>query len=283
MTNLLRADFTRLRKSKLFYAFLAGMAVMGAWVPLMHYRLGQRADLTLTPDSGFCTFGIPVIMLLSALVPLLIGVDYSDGTIRNKIVVGRGRGSIYLSKLCVCLTALLLLDLAFLAPFLSLALPLLGSFMFSTADMAATGLYTLLMEIALTALYVFIAMLCQSRAYSAVLCIALCAVMIFAGMYMQSNLDEPEIMPPSVQLVMGENGLDDAEFVEQPEKPNPHYVGGATRQVMEFFYEFLPGGQAIELSTPGGDRPWTMPLYSGLILVLSTCAGLLLFQKKDLK
>ncbi len=287
MTKLLRADLFRLRKNKLFYLLLAVMAALGIWLPLMQHHANQTVFRNggggLTPDSGFGTFGIAAVMALSALVPLFIGTDHSDGTIRNKLIVGHRRADVYLSEFLVCMTALLLLDLAFLVPFLSLSLPLLGPFMLGAKATVVTGLYTLAMEMAFTALYVTISMLCQSKAYSAVLCIALCAGLLFAGMTLNAKLAEPEMRPPSMQLVMGENGVDDAEFVEHPEEPNPSYVGGAARQVLQFLYDFIPGGQAIELSIPSGERPWTMPGYSGVILLLSTAGGLCLFQKKNLK
>lgn len=283
MSKLLRADFARLWKNKLFYLFLAIMAALGVWLPLMQNNVNQKHNGKLTPDVGFCVFGMAAALLLSILVPLFIGTDYSDGAIRNRLIVGAKRSHAYLSKLFVCAAALFLLDLAFLIPFLSLALPLLGPFALGIQAAVITGLYIFVMEIAFAALYVFIAMLCQSKAYSAVLCIVLCAVMLFAGTWLQARLEQPETLPPSMELLMGEHGIEDAEFVEHPEEPNPHYVGGAVRQVMEFFYQFIPGGQAVELSYAEGERPWIMPLYSGIILIFSTAAGLLLFQKKDLK
>lgn len=287
MSKLLRADFTRLWKNKLFYAFLAVMAGIGVWLPLKQHYENQTvwADLEtkLVPDPFFCYFGIIAVLLLSALVPLFIGTDYSDGAIRNKLIVGARRGHVYLSKLLTCLVALLLLDLAFIVPFLSLALPLLGPFLYGVKATVITVLYNMAMQAAFTALYVLLAMLFQSKAHSAVLCMALCAVLLVFGIWCKSRLEEPEMYPPSVELVVGEEGLDDAELVERPEEPNPNYVSGAARHAIEFLYHFSPGGQVIELSIAGGQRLWLMPLYSGIILVFSTAAGLLLFHRKDLK
>lgn len=287
MSKLLRADLSRLWKNKLFYAALVVMAMLGIWLPLMQHHKNvtfwAERGSKLAPDSAFCWFGVAAVLLLSILVPLFIGTDYSDGTIRNKLIVGGMRMHVYLSHLLVAMTALLLLDLAFLAPFFSLALPLLGPFMHGVEATVVTGFYNLLMQIAFTALFVLISMVSKSKAHSAVLCMALCMVLLFSGIFLKSKLEEPEMYPPSMQLGMGENGVEDAEFVEQPEEPNPNYVGGTARQVMQFLKEFTPGGQAVELSVASGERPWTMPLYSGVILFFSTAAGLLLFQKKDLQ
>lgn len=286
MRKLLRADFARLWKNKLFYLFLLILTALGVWLPLAHHRLNQTEGgyaANLTPDSGFCGFGTVAVLLLSILVPLFVGTDHSDGAIRNKLVVGAKRGHVYLSHLLVCLSSLLLLDLAFLLPFFCLALPLLGQFMHGVEATVITGLYTLCMEAAFASLYVFIAMLCQSKAHSAVLCMVLCALLLFFGVWLISQLSEPETYPPSVEFVVGEHGIEDGEFIKHPDEPNPNYVSGTPRRVMQFFYDFTPGGQAIELSTPSGERPWTMPLCSGILFAFSTAAGLLLFQKKDLK
>ncbi len=287
MSKLLRADFTRLWKNKLFYLSLAVMAAMGVCLPLIQHHKNETVwaemNMRTSPDSAFGWFGMVAILLLSALVPLYIGTDHSDGAIRNKLIVGARRGHVYLSKLLVCFTALLLLDLAFLVPFLSLALPLVGPFMFGVKATVVTVLYNLIMQIAFVALYVLISMLCQSKAHSAVLCMTLCIVLLVSGIWLKSKLEEPKMYPPSMELIMGENGVEDADFVEHPEEPNPNYVGGSARRVMEFLYHFSPGGQAMELSIASGERSWIMLLYNGIILVFSTAVGLTLFQKKDLK
>jgi len=282
MTKLLRADFARLWRSRLFYLALAFMVLAGTWIPIMQHQANQQGS-TISPDTGFCVFGTAAAGALSALVPLLLGRDHSDGTIRNKLVVGSRREHVYLSQLLVSLGAVLLLDLAFLLPFLGLALPLLGPFKYGVGTSVVTGLYILAMELAFTALFVLISMLCTNRAYSAVLCIALCFALMFTGGYMQARLDEPEMRPPSVEYVMGENGVADGNFVEHPGEPNPYYVGGNARKVLEFLFHLSPGGQAAELSIADGSRPWVMPVYSGLVLIISTAGGLLLFKRKDLK
>lgn len=283
----MRADLSRLWKNKLFYAFLAVMAGMGVLLPLkLHYEnqtFWAERGTQMTPDSPFCWFGTVAAVLLSALVPLFIGTDYSDGAIRNKLIVGARRGHVYFSKLLTCLAALLLLDLAFLIPFLSLALPLLGPFFHGVNATVVTALYSMAMQVAFTALYVLLAMLFQSKAHSAVLCMALCMALLGSGLLLKAKLEEPKMYPPRMEFRVGERGLADGEFVEHPEEPNPNYVDGAARHVMEFFYHFSPGGQAMELSIANGQRLWLMPLYSGIILVSSTVAGLLLFHRKDLK
>lgn len=64
-----------------------------------------------------CLFeGLPLMGLVSAIfTSLFIGSEYSDGTIRNKLVVGHSRMRIYLANLIVCSIASILISLAYTA------------------------------------------------------------------------------------------------------------------------------------------------------------------------
>ena len=55
-----------------------------------------------------------------------IGTEYSDGTIRNKIVVGHSRSTIYLANLLTCCFAGLIMCLCFILPTLAIRIPLFG-------------------------------------------------------------------------------------------------------------------------------------------------------------
>lgn len=65
--------------------------------------------------------------------------------------------------------------------------------------------------------------------------------------------------------------------------PNPQYLGGAQRAVFELLYALLPSSQAVEYaSRQTGNLHW-MPLWALAVTALSTAAGIVLFQRKDLK
>ncbi len=275
MMCLLKAGFSRLWKNRVFYILLGCMALLGIGVPWMQYSSNVEYEIHITPDSGYAVFGIAAAIAVSVFVSLFIGTEYSDGALRRKILVGRGRGAVYLANLTVCLAAGLFLCAAYLIPFLCAALPLLGPFAFEWDHVLLTMLYIFLMVAAFASLYVFLTMACQSKSHAAVGCILFCFLLLFAGMRLSSSLGEPETYGPSMEYIGG-------EFVAREAEPNPNYLSGTKRLVYQFLYEFLPGGQAVALASPGGERPFTMPLYSGILLVVSTCGGMLMFQKKDL-
>ena len=86
MRNLLRANFSRLWKSKALWLCAAGAFAFSA-----AFLLGLRAD----PEGGTTldeAFGqvFPFLPLLyAAFLSLFLGVEYQDGTLRNKIIAGR--------------------------------------------------------------------------------------------------------------------------------------------------------------------------------------------------
>lgn len=76
-----------------------------------------------------------------------------------------------------------------------------------------------------------------------------------------------------------ENGV----TVEAPEERNPNYSTGTKQQVYEFLQDFTSGGQALQLAGLHAEQPAQLALYSGTILLLTTCCGILVFRRKDLK
>lgn len=127
-----------------------------------------------------------------------------------------------------------------------------------------------------TALFTLIAMLCQNKAHTTAGCILLTFALLFAGVYIFSTLEEPEYL---AAYSYTENGV----TVEEPEQKNPYYISGVKRQVYECLLDLTPGGQVIQISEMGAKKPVMLAVYDGLILLLVTGFGLVLFRREDLK
>ena len=276
MLKLLRAGFSRLWKNRLFWLETGILALIGAAIPIKYFLDNRSGASTWTPDTACFTYDFFVPILLSVLTALFIGSEYSDGTMRNKCIVGHRRGSIYLSNLLVCMAAGVLLCAAYLIPYLCLALPLLGSFAASTKTVLLFVALTLALVFAFVSCFTLIAMLTQSKAHTAAACILLVFALLFAGVHITSALNEPEYY---AAYSYTENGV----TVEAPEERNPNYLTGTKRQVYEFLQDFTPGGQALQLAGLCAEHPAQLALYSGAILLLTTCCGVLIFRRKDLK
>ena len=64
---------------------------------------------------------------------------------------------------------------------------------------------------------------------------------------------------------------------------NPGYLQPIPRAVCRFLIDLLPTGQCLQISARSVEQFWRMPLLSLSAIAASTCAGLLLFRRKDLK
>lgn len=276
MRKLLYAGFSRLWKAKLFWGAAVLLTLSGAAIPIKYFIDNRSGASAWTPDTACFTYTFLVPILLSVLIALFIGSEYSDGTMRNKLIVGHRRCSIYLAGLIVCGAAGALLCAAYLIPYLCLALALLGSFSALPQTVLLFVALTLALSFAFVSIFTLTAMLTQSKAHTAAACILLAFAFLLLGVYITSSLNEPEYY---AAYSYTENGV----TVEAPEERNPNYLTGKKRQVYEFLQDFTPGGQALQLANMDAEHPARLAMYSGTVLLLTTCCGILIFRRKDLK
>lgn len=276
MRKLLRANFSRLRHDRAFWLLMTLMAFFGISMSIVNAVHARQDGEIWVMDYTLLIYIILAPILNAVLVALFIGNDYSSGTMRNKLIAGHRRGCIYLADLLVCCCAGICLCLAFFLPQAGLGLLLKGELnVVPTALLAYIGMSFALI-LAFTALFTLIAMLCQNKAHTTAGCILLAFALLFAGVYISSTLDEPEYLSA---YSFTENGV----TVDEPEQKNPYYISGTKRQVYEFLLDLLPGGQVIQISEMGAQKPAMLVLYDGLILLLVTGFGMIFFRRRDLR
>ncbi len=274
MTKVLSANFMRLKKDKVFWISLAFMFAAGIFFPVMRY-MDMKHTGTINPiDNAFlgCVLFIGIIM--AVFCSLFIGTEYSDGTIRNKVIVGQNRNAIYLANFVTCAVVSLIMCIVFFVPYLCIGIPLLGFFNMATKIVMLFVLTAFLLAIAFSSIYTLISMLNHSKETTAVICILFAFLLLFVGGQLNKMLNEPEM---NMGLVVTENGQ------EYEEIPNPHYLNEGERKTVQFIYDFIPGGQVIQcISLEAANLP-LLPLYSFIIILSTTGIGLIGFKKKDLK
>ena len=264
----------RLKKDKVFWIGLVFMFAAGIFFPVMRY-MDMKHTGTINPiDHAFlgCVLFIGIIM--AVFCSLFIGTEYSDGTIRNKVIVGQNRNSIYLANFVACMVVSLIMCIAFFVPYLCIGIPLLGFFIMTAKTAVLFIVTAFLLAIAFSSIYTLISMLNHSKAITAVICILLAFLLLFVGGQLNKMLNEPE---RNMSVVMSENGQ------EYEEIPNPHYLNEGERKIVQFVYDFIPGGQVIQCMSLEATNLPLLPLYSFIIILLTTGIGLLCFKKKDLK
>ena len=128
MSKLLSANFIRLRKMKFFWIGMGIMLAAGIHFPIDRYMDMKETGAVHHIDNGFFACALFIGILMSIFCSLFIGTEYSDETIRNKIVTGQKRTSIYLSNFVTSAFVGIAMCVMFFLPYLCLGIPLLGFF-----------------------------------------------------------------------------------------------------------------------------------------------------------
>jgi len=141
MSRLLAANLLRLKKSILFRMEMILMVVLGIYVAVVSYISIKEDGVSISLDNGFFHCAIVILILAAALCSLYLGTEYSDGTLRNKVVIGRRRSSVYLANLITCALACIILCALYFAASLCAGLPLLPLRKRSPADCSIRSMY----------------------------------------------------------------------------------------------------------------------------------------------
>ena len=276
MRKLLKANFSRLWRDKVFLISNVLMVILGIALPLIHDIDNKNNSIGWTWDFNLFSYMMFAPILLSVVSAFFIGSEYSNGTMRNKLIAGHHRSHIYLANLIVSIVAGVILSAAYLIPYTCVGVPLLGV---GKIDFLKIFLYlglNMALAVAFSSVFTLIAMLCQNKAYTVAGCILLTFVLLFMGIRIISALNEQEYY---AAYSYTENGV----TTQEEESKNPNYLSGTKRKVYEFLYEFTSGGQVFQSANMEAEHPAHLALYDGLILVASTVGGVMIFRRKDLK
>ncbi len=277
MCNLLSAGLMRLRKAPAFWLCALGtflvalahiyqgsqsVAAMGA----SGYAVGlERVYFELAPYLG---------AVIAVFVSLFLGTEYAGGAIRNKLVVGFSRRTVYLSHFLTCALA----GLCFAGLWLLGGLPGLlwgGGFRLAPAELAGYLLAALALSVSFAAIFTLVGTLCRNRAVTVVLALLLWTALILAASALNDRLSEPEFS--------GGMAMIDGAFVLTPDTPNPLYLSGPARTAARWLFRLLPTGQAIAMTDAHLEAPALCAALSLLLAGAVTMVGLALFRRKDLK
>ena len=253
------------------------MAVFAAAIVVSSYISSVKYDMESYIDGVFFSYVLFIGTVIAAFMSLFLGTEYSDGTIRNKLIVGHSRSAIYISNYIICFVAAIVISAVYMVTCVIIGLPLKIFFMTPMEEILITILTALVLCFSFTGLFTLIAMLCQNKAAVAVICVVGAFVLLFGATFIQSSLSQPEMV--------NDYYYDEAqdEWIEGDLIPNQSYVGGVKRQIYEFLQDFLPGGQSIQISQAQLEDPWLLQGYSAIIAIASSAIGLVLFRRKDLK
>lgn len=276
MRRLLSAGFAGLRKNKVLWACVLGAFVISLFIVLNGATRAAQFSIDYPLDRYFFNFLPMVGLLWAAFSGLYVGADYDHGLLRNKLVVGHTRVSVYLANLTVSMTAAILVLAAWFVGGLA-GIPFLGSWGMSWPQLVCVLGLTLLTTASFCAILMAVEMSIPSRAISAVVSLGLGLALMLCVNVPYSELCEPEFIQGYMMV--------DGAIQWQDATPNPAYISGAKRTLFWAVVNLLPTGQHILIS----NNDWAMmnlPLMAGGSLglaVLSTLGGLLAFRRQNIK
>lgn len=279
MSKLLHANFLRLRKDKYFWIGIVVMVLYGVMDSVGQYRNLKVYDMHVTFDAVFFASHIIIGMLIAAFVSLFVGTEYSDGTIRNKLMVGCNRRNIYLSNFITCSAAGVFMNFSYMITASMIGIPLFGSFEMAWQEVVIYVVNGVLMIIAFAAIFTMLSMLNQNKALVAIISMVGIFAILFLSIYITMKLGEPEFTDAvSMSETVGDTVTQTMQRI-----PNPMYLSPSQRSIYQFLFDFLPTGQGIQISAGAVTHPVTIGIYSIAIAVAANMIGVFCFRRKDLK
>lgn len=208
---------------------------------------------------------------------MFLGTEYSDGTLRNKLIVGLSRLDVYLSNLILSFCASLIVNgIAILVVGVTGSI-LLGPIAMSQIQILQSLGIGIFMLAAFAGIFTLISMLIPSKSAGSVACILGFFLLLMAAVTIDSRLNAEEFISPGYVITV--DGVEQIGDLY----PNPMYLEGTARTVFEFFLELLPTGQGNMLTAHDTEHPLRMMLCSLGITVCTTVSGIRRFQRKNLK
>lgn len=281
MIKLIRSNFSRLWKSKIFWLGMIFMFGMGSYAVFSRYtEVNKKPEYSY--DMGDLLFAgdMWLIVIAAVFIGLFIGTDYHNGTIRNKLIVGHTRTEVYFSNFIVCISALLMMHFAYFVPVIGIGFPLVGNSA-STGSLIKLTLISIATLISLCSIFLLISMLIHSKSNASVTAIIISVLFLMSAMMIQNKLDGPEYYEDYDYVYTDEEGNVHEKHIDR--EKNYDYVDGTKRKVYEFLYDFLPGCQMYQITQQNPENPERLPIYSFSIIVVTTACGMFFFRRKNLK
>ena len=247
MRNLIFANITRLKKSRLLLTGIIVSALYTAFLLIMNYlEMTASAENTAVSLNWFFFSAISVAAIFCPIYSgFFVGTEYNDGTIRNKLITGHKRCNIYLANGFTIFGAEGLLFLVSAVIIIVFGIPMFG----------------LNIEYPLHfILFTMVSMLISNKTSSVAACLIIYAILFILTNYLRI----------AVFSYYGEVALGGTS-------------NEAARIILEFLYDFLPTGQSLQISSGVILHPYSFFLYSLINITLTTVLGLIVFKRKDIK
>lgn len=278
MRKLLNSGIRYICKSKLFWLELLFFVGFSAFIVIANYSpTVQSSEAPLYLDDVFHIFYQMMAFAFAICISMTVGTEYSDGVIRNKLIVGHTRRDIYFSALLLHVLSSLFMIVIHGVVSYGLGYLLFGGFQTDFSQFVYMIVCSTLANLVFVALFVSISINSSNKALTVVITLVLYIAVIYLTSFIGARLSAEEMTYDGIKI-LPDGTMQLGEMVK-----NPNYVSGMRRSVYEFIYDLIPTGQIIQMQADEFVPCVLFPVISVALIVLNIAAGYLLFRKKDIK
>lgn len=274
MFKILNANLTKLKKNKIYKLPIIFSIIFALIMICSQYNEMIKFGKTIEIEQLMLNYSPIIGIIIAIFTSLFLGEEYSEGAIRNKVIIGHKRKNIYLSNLIIVIITSIFSYIIYLIFITIIGIPLFGTTTISTFLLLMLLFCILVAIIAYSSIFTFIAMMISNKTITAITTILLTFSMMFYSLKIFDMLSQPEYIDSMV--IKG----DEREIIKTK---NNHYLEGQKRKIFKSSIDIIPTGQMFQIVGKTSTNLEILPLYSIGITILFTTAGLILFKNKELK
>ena len=268
MINLITMGYSKMVRSLAFKVGMTVMAIFPVFMVLVSLknRNGGSGPLDGVYNSGLMMIGL----LIGAFVSILIGQDYTEKTINNKIMAGHSRITIYLADFIVAFTGVAIMQVTSMLAASAFAVPLFGMYTKPLGEIFRVELIVLCVLAVYTAVSLLVTTIVNSKNYAVAASMVLTILIFFSGMMAYQVITDEK----ADKALAAEKG----EVYEVPEEDEN------IMKVFRVIYDIDPQSQVCVISEDNFPENAARIVISDIAAVtLLTAAGLVNFCRKDIK
>lgn len=277
MIKLLDANFNKLKKDKVFIGLTIFTIGFSLFIIFNQYNDMIKYNEIIDTWELLPIYVLIIGVVTSVFASIFIGTDYSDGTIRNKIIIGHKRRDIYISNFFIVSLVTIFLQILFMILVALIGIPLFGGLSLSLGTLLLVLLDIIMIDIFYSAIFTFIAMICSNKTVISIISILLAFGLLLASSVITEVLQAPEYIN-SAKITNSDTG--DFKMVEEK---NPRYPSETQKKVYTTALNFLPSGQAFKITGIVDGNIEFLSIYSLCMTIIISTIGLVIFNKKELK
>ncbi len=275
MNFLLYANFKRLKKSKSLYILIFVSMLIAIFKIMFEFQDSIiNSDYVVKLEDIIFFYPLYIGFIIAIFTSLFLSVEYTDGVIKNKIMVGHKRANIYLANLITISFVSLIFYLSYLIISLIIGIPLLGSITISSSNLIFSFISIVVILIAYSSIFTFIQMLTYDKIASTIINISLVVIIFLASFVCYKKLSDIEYENQNYIDLNGNIYYND----ERGYNNMPEWKFYRTLSDINLY------SQASEILGNAYEPNYgKITIYATGIIVITTTLGLMIFKKKDLK